>query len=403
MLESPLSGSSTAYAAALSTASDPGDVYDDLCQALAGPLATQQRPPDLACVFASHHHRPHWAAVNERWRQRTQTGHMLGCLGQAIVGCDAQGRGREIEEGPAWSVWLGWLPRSTRITVAHLSLEQTSEGLAFTGFEGDFAEQATVILLADPFSFPADGLLERWREDRPGTLVVGGMASGGAVPGENRLVLDARTFDHGAVAVALDQGPAVNVVLSQGCRPIGQPFIVTRSERNVIFELGGQPALAQLQKLFNELPNQEKELLRRGLHLGRVVSEYRDRFEPGDFLVRNVVGLDSQHQALVIGDFIRTGQTVQFHLRDADSADRDLHLFLQEANRQLPSAAAGLVFTCNGRGQHLFGQADHDVSVVQQQYGAIPLAGFFAQGEIGPVHKQNYLHGFTASIALFGG
>jgi small ligand-binding sensory domain FIST len=391
---------STRYAAALTTQRDPGGALDDLTGQLELQRPDPRSAPDLVVSFASHHHRDHWGGINQRLRHHWSARTTLGCLAQGIIGTDASGRGHEVEDGPAWAIWAAW-GAELELPATHLSLEQTSEGMAFSGFDDELPSDATVILLADPFSFPADGLLERWREDRSGAVVLGGMASGGLAPGENRLVLNDRTFDHGAVAVALRGPLRTRPVVSQGCRPIGQPLVVTRVERNLILELGGQPAVAQLQRVFQTLPNHEKEMLQRGLHLGRVVSEYRERFEAGDFLIRNVIGLDGKRQALVVGDFFRPGQTVQFHLRDAGSAHRDLQLYLEQSRAADPPPRAALLFTCNGRGTHLFGEPHHDVTVLQRTLGQIPVAGFFAQGEIGPVGKENFLHGFTASIALF--
>jgi small ligand-binding sensory domain FIST len=198
-------------------------------------------------------------------------------------------------------------------------------------------------------------------------------------------------------------GPVrLDTVVSQGCRPIGKPFVVTKAERNVIYELGGKPALLQLKELFDQLPTREQILVQRYLHVGRVVSEYRERFEQGDFLVRNVIGIDPGAGAIAIGDYIRTGQTVQFHVRDQEAADGELKQLLAEA-KKLPLAepSGALLFSCNGRGTNMFSQPDHDALAIDRALGGLPLAGFFAQGEIGPIGGQNFIHGFTASVAIF--
>ena len=260
-----------------------------------------------------------------------------------------------------------------------------------------------MLLLGEPFSFPADELIRRLNEDRPGVPVLGGMASGGVAPGENRLLLGTQVFSHGAVAALVHGDVRIRSVVSQGCRPIGKPFVVTKSEANVIHELGGVAALVRLQEVFETLTEQDRLLVRHGLHVGRVLSEYQDKFVRGDFLVRNVIGADPKSGAIAIGDFVRPGQTVQFHIRDEQTADEDLRELLKTAaepggdNR----SRGALLFTCNGRGTRLFSSADHDVRCVRQALGEIPVAGFFAQGEIGPIGGNNFLHGFTASIAVF--
>jgi small ligand-binding sensory domain FIST len=250
-----------------------------------------------------------------------------------------------------------------------------------------------LIVLGEPFSFPADYMLERINEDRPKVPVIGGMASGAAQPGDNRLILGANTFAEGAVALHVSGPVRLATVVSQGCRPIGKPFVVTKAERNIIYELGGKPALAQLREIFDTLPTSEQRLVQRALHVGRVVSEYQERFEQGDFLVRNVVGIDANSGAIAIGDYLRPGQTVQFHIRDEEVADAK--------SKSSGSPAGALLFTCNGRGTRMFSQAHHDAGAVAHAFGSIPLAGFFAQGELGPVGQHNFIHGFTASIGLF--
>jgi small ligand-binding sensory domain FIST len=188
--------------------------------------------------------------------------------------------------------------------------------------------------------------------------------------------------------------------VSQGCRPIGRPFIITKSRENLIIELGGRPALARLREIYGELDEGDRDLVRSSLHIGRAASEYRDTFRRGDFLVRNVVGADPDSEVIAVGDLVRTGQTVQFHVRDAASADEDLRELLGN-HADAPRPAGALVFTCNGRGSRLFAEPSHDAKCLQDCLGPIPAAGFFAQGEIGPIGDRTFLHGFTASIALF--
>jgi small ligand-binding sensory domain FIST len=178
-------------------------------------------------------------------------------------------------------------------------------------------------------------------------------------------------------------------------------MVVTKADRNVIFELGGKPALKQLGELFATLPTSEQALVQKGAHVGIVVSEYKEKFEYGDFLIRNVTGFDQNVGALAIGDWVRVGQTVQFHIRDRDTADDDLHQLLHKAKSDSGTFAGALLFTCNGRGTRLFSEPHHDATSIGVTLGDIPLGGFFAAGELGPVSGKNFMHGFTASIALF--
>jgi small ligand-binding sensory domain FIST len=300
-------------------------------------------------------------------------------------------------------LWIARLPHA-EITPIALEFQRTAEGGAIAGWPDalieDWPSAATVLLLADPFTFPADYLLQRLQEDRPDTVVVGGMASGGNAPGENRLFLDHSSRDSGAVGVVLGGNVRVRSLVSQGCRPIGEPMVVTHAERNLIYQLGGRSALDQLQQLFRESPTHEQQLMQNGLHVGRAVSEYQDQTRVGEFLVRNVLGVDHESGVVAIGDFVRPGQTVQFHLRDERAASDELRQLLTNHRRQYASHGA-LLFTCNGRGTRLFSKPDHDALAISELLGDIPLAGFFAQGEIGPIGGANFLHGFTASVAVF--
>jgi small ligand-binding sensory domain FIST len=242
--------------------------------------------------------------------------------------------------------------------------------------------------------------LRRVADERPGVRVFGGMASGGSAPGQNRLVLDDDVRLKGAVGFALRGDLSVRSVVSQGCRPIGRTLIVTKAERNLIQELGRRPALEVLQEIFDGLTSEDQDLARSGLHVGRVINEYRESFGRGDFLVRNVMGAD-QSGGIAVSDLVRVGRTVQFHVRDAGTADEDLRQLVDRAKEEGPVAGA-LLFTCNGRGSRLFATPNHDVGVIRELLGPIPTAGFFAMGEIGPVGGQNFVHGFTASAVLFG-
>jgi small ligand-binding sensory domain FIST len=383
-------------AAALSTEANTSAAVREVCEAAREQLAG---PPDLAFAFFSTHHVARAETLAAEASRLLGTNCLLGASGESIVGTD-----REIEDEPALSLWLARWPGAT-ITPMHLEFERTPEGGALDGWPdqlaGEWPEGSFLILLGDPFTFPTDFLLERMNEDRPGLPVIGGMASASPEPGGNRLILGGQTLAEGAVAVHVSGPVRLRTVVSQGCRPIGKPLVVTKAERNVIHELGGRPALVQLREIFDALPTREQRLVQRALHVGRVVSEYQERFEQGDFLVRNVVGIDANSGAVAIGDYIRPGQTVQFHIRDQEAADAELKQLLAAVARQNPSLLGGLLFTCNGRGTRMFSQPHHDAEAISHTFGQLPLAGFFAAGEIGPIGRQNFVHGFTASVALF--
>lgn len=383
------------FAAAVSKRDDSVSAIREAAeQALAGLGAA----PHLALIFASPHHLSQFAAMADRLAQQVNGAATIGCSGESIL-CN----GEELEDQGAVAMWLAHLP-GVAVRPMHLEFSANREGGSFRGWPEDASlpDVSGLIMLADPFSFPADVFIARLNEDRPGTTVVGGMASGGWQPGQTRLMLGGDELASGAVAVLLDGAVRMRTVVSQGCRPIGRPFVVTRCERNAILELGGQNALAQLQQLYSELSPEEQRLAQQGLHVGQVINEYQDHFGRGDFLIRNVQGVDRESGAVVIGDYVRVGQTVQFHVRDAGTADEDLRDLLAGDGANASGCEGALVFTCNGRGTRLFAEPHHDARSLQSQWPGVPAAGFFAQGEIGPIGGKSFLHGFTASIALFG-
>ncbi|MBL9125624.1 MAG: FIST C-terminal domain-containing protein [Planctomycetaceae bacterium] len=386
------------FAAALSTASEPLRAATEVASAAHAQLGVAA---DLGFLFVSAQFAGDIARIAARVVELTGVRCLLGATGESIVGGEL-----EIEEAPAVSLWLARLPH-TRLLPLRLEFERSPEGGVIVGWpdelSGDWPAGATLLLLAEPFSFPADYLLERLNADQPGVQVLGGMASGGWEPGQNRLVDAQGEFDSGAIGVLIDGGVRVRSVGSQGCRPVGRHFVITKAERNVIHELSGRPALERLQEVYRELTEADQALVRQGLHVGRVMNEYQEDFQRGDFLVRNVIGADNASGAIAIGDFVKAGQTVQFNVRDAATADEDLRDLLRAgvASSSGVGDRGALLFTCNGRGSRLFDQPHHDARLIQELAGPLPLAGFFAQGEIGPVAGKNFVHGFTASVALF--
>ena len=385
------------YAASCSRTVDSRRALDEVCQNVASQLHGAR--PDISFLFASRDHAEDFEEIAESSQIQTKSLHVLGCTGESI----AAGR-QELEEGPALSLWSAVLP-GAKLDAFHVEFEGTPDGPICSGLPEPAPEGAAtraVFLVADPYTTAVDTLISRLSDDLPGVPLIGGMASGGAGPGENRLLLDGKSLTAGGVGAVLRDGPAVHSIVSQGCRPIGSTFVVTRVEENVVLELGGKTALSRLEQTYAGLSEEDRHLIRRGLHLGIAMNEYKPAFSRGDFLISNVLGADRESGAIAIGNLVRTGQTVQFHVRDADTADEDLRQLLathRQKHSGIPKGA--LLFSCNGRGTKLFPKPDHDAGVIQELWGPIPLAGFFAQGELGPVGGRNYIHGFTASIALF--
>ena len=354
--------------------------------------------PDLAFLFLTPQHAPQLEEVVAAISKTLDSRNFIGCTAESVIGGS-----REHEREPAITLWAAHLP-GVEVRSSHVRFDQTPDGTVLLGIPtvpADARQRTTMFLLAEPFSFSPDLFIDRLAEDHPGLSVIGGMASGAHSPGENRLFLGPEICVDGAVAVTVSGEIRVRSVVSQGCRPFGRSFVVTKTDRNFIVELGGKPALQKIHELAGEIPPLDRALLQRGLHLGVAIDASKREHRRGDFLVRSVVGVDQERGALAITDVVRAGQTVQFHLRDAASASEDLQLLLEEAANNGSTPSGALMFSCNGRGQRLFKIPDHDARTLTEQFADVPVAGFFAAGEFGPVGGQNFLHGFTASIALF--
>ena len=354
--------------------------------------------PDVVVLFMSEHYRDAAHDIADVIHKLVEPQTLIGTTAGMVAG-----HALEVEDGPALSVWAGCFggghARSLRLDAV-----PGPDGVRLDGWPDDLPASGTLILLADPFTFPAGDFLELCNRKVSGLTVSGGLASGARAPGGNVLLVDHDTYNRGAVGVLLDDAVPVWTAVSQGCRPIGRPFTVTSAERNVVRELGGKTPLERLQEIADTAGDDERALLRGGLHVGIVVDEHRADFVRGDFLVRNVTGADPDTGALAVGELVEVGQTLQFHVRDADCAHEDLELVAAHALQgEGDPATAALLFTCNGRGSHLFGYPHHDAATLEQLGDdALELAGMSCAGEIGPVGGRAFLHGFTASMLLFG-
>ena len=386
------------YASAVSTSPDTARALDEVAEAALAALGRGRT--DLACIFFSPHHAGDGELIARTLTQRLGP-NVIGCQGESIVAT-----GRELETQPAMSLWLADFGGSVEVEPFHLVPDQGREGPTLFGWPdglvGCDPNSSVLLTFADPHTFPVTELFfPRMKDDYPGLPIVGGMSSGAMGPGQTVMIRQAETAYHGAVG-ALLRGPVRwRTVVSQGCRPIGRALVITKGRDNIIQEVGGLPPLKYLQELYDELPARDQDLFRKGLHIGMVTTEYRETFTRGDFLIRNIYGIDRENGALIVTDRVRVGQTIQFQLRDADTADDDLRMLLRADKAGHEPVEGALLFTCNGRGTRLFAMPDHDARAVAEEMGAVPTAGFFAAGELGPVAGTNHIHGFTASVVLF--
>jgi small ligand-binding sensory domain FIST len=353
--------------------------------------------PDLALVFVSSVGDPHDAqAALERATEVLQAHSVVGCDAHGVI---AAGQARESE--PAVSVWAAVLP-GVRVRAFHLEVLRGEDSLAVVGMPTRQVDDVVGVLLADPWSFPVDGFVEHSSDSLGGLPLVGGVSSGAEGPGAARLLVDGVVHRRGAVGVVLGGAVAARAVVSQGCRAIGAPMTVTAAEGPVVQTLAGGRALDRAREAVESLPPEEQALAVRGLQLGVARDDYALGDDAADYVVRGIVGADDVAGSITVGDVVPVGRTVRFHLRDADAAESDLNVVMDAFAATLDSPAAGaLLFSCNGRGRAMFPDPGHDVSVVCRALGTRQVGGFFAAGEIGPVGGSNFLHAFTATVAVF--
>lgn len=376
--------------------SDELDTREAFTLAARRARAGLEGPPDLCVAFISAPHLPQIELANEVIGSELGPRTLIGCGAAGVVGPS-----REIEDGAGAVVWAAELPGAEIETFHATGMPGTdSELIVGLPEPGPGPSPEAALVLADPYSFAADGLLTRINAERPGMPVLGGLASAAVREGPS-LLLDGELVSDGAVGCLL-RGVDLIPCVSQGATPVGPEIAITEAEGNVIHQLAFRPAIERLGEVVSALDPTEREQASNGMLVGVVIDENRPEHERGDFLVRPIIGADRESGSIAIGEQVRTGQTIRLHVRDGFSADADLReaLALQVGAVGSAGAAGALMFTCNGRGRDLFGVADHDADAVADALDA-PLGGFFCAGEIGPVGGRNFLHGFTATLAVF--
>jgi small ligand-binding sensory domain FIST len=380
-------------ATALSTLPDPLAAGREAAQSAAERL--DRDTTELAFVFASGSHLAAPEAMIDGIQEVLQPGALVGCGAGGVLGS-----GRELEAGTGLALWAASFGGVGEAIPFHGRLEAESGEARIVGLP-DFGGARATVLLADPYTFPTDAVLEGIAVGAPGVPILGGLASAQSATGSASLILGEQVCEEGAVGVCV-RGVEVIPCVSQGAAPVGPEVTVTAGEGNVIHELAGRPALETVERLIAQLPPRERALVAGGLLIGIVVEGDKPEYEQGDFLVRGVVAADPESGRLTVGALVHPGQVIRLHARDARSADEDLRqaLRLRMAALSDSGAAGALVFSCNGRGSAMFGPCDHDAEAVEHELGA-PAAGFFAAGEIGPVGGRSFLHGFTATLAVF--
>jgi len=372
------------------------EAVENVTQQLAG------READLTVIFVSPHFRTQYRAIPQLLRDRMPVGMLLGCSGGGIIG-----GGKEIEQQPAFSLTAAHLPgvelKTIQSDTMNLPDPDTAPSVWHEWLGVDPATNPDFIVLADPFSFRAEEFLAGMDFAYSRSAKVGGLASGAQAQGGNALYLDDKIHNSGLIGVALSGNIQLDTIVAQGCRPIGQPMSITKCDQYQLLEVDGQPPLEKLEEMVESLSEDDRKLLRTSLFLGIEMDPMKEDPGKGDFLIRNLMGVDQETGSLSIGAPLREGQLVQFHLRDKIMSSKDLKVMLSKYQNKdgWRNAKGALLFSCLGRGEYLYGLPNHDSDMFTTEIGNIPLGGFFCNGEIGPVGHTTFLHGYTSSFGIF--
>ena len=354
--------------------------------------------PTCGFLFVSADWLPQIGEVLDLIRLHGRIPLLVGTVGSGLIGT-----WKEAEGASGMSLLLVRLPQTalTPVLITPAQIEASTGPAYWTRETGLSAEDVDAwIILANPAVTGLEGWLAEWNLAFPNSPSIGGLASSAGEKSEHVLLLDGEATEAAVLALAV-KGSNIRTIVSQGCKPVGEPFTITRAEENLVLELGSRPAYQVLSETFNALSDEEKERARGNLFAGLAASEYVADLKRGDFLVRNLLGADPDTGAVAIGARARSGQTLQYQLRDKITAHHDLIDLAQSKSGGPGQPFASLVFSCNGRGRSFFGVPDHDANTLAEIFGPLASAGFFCNGEIGPIGKASYLHGYTASVALF--
>ncbi|MBD2302130.1 FIST N-terminal domain-containing protein [Nostoc sp. FACHB-190] len=364
-------------------------------------------PADLGLVFISSAFASEYSRLLPLLAEKLSVPVMIGCSGGGVIGTTSDGETQEIEAEAALSLTLAHLP-GVNLRVFHILADELpdldSSPDAWVNLIGvEPSAKPQFILLSSSFSSGINELLQGLDFAYPGSVIVGGQASGGGMGGRQALFCNDRLYREGTVGLALTGNIVLETIVAQGCRPIGNPMQVTKAERNIILELDEKVPLVVLRDLINSLSDQERTLAQHSLFVGVAMDEFKMSLQQGDFLIRSILGVDPTGGAIAIGDRVRPGQRLQFHLRDAEASAEDLEFLLEKyQNQEQPSssAIAALMFACVGRGEGLYGKPNFDSSLFRRYFQNIPIGGFFCGGEIGPVGGNTFLHGYTSVFGI---
>ena len=359
--------------------------------------------PDLVLAFVAAQLSEHFSDIASKFFSDLKPKALIGCSAGGLIG-----GGLEVEQEAGIVLCAAVMPQVNlkSFYIDDKQLPDLDAGpSAWEELVGvKSGDEPSFILLPDPFTFRIEALVDGLDFAFPKSNKIGGLASGASQPGRNALFLNDKVYRKGLVGLACTGNVVLETVVAQGCQPVGHPLRVSECDNNVLLELDGKPAVTALKEVLENMSEHDQSLARHSLFLGVVMDEFKSEFKSGDFLIRNIIGIEPRSGALVVGEILRNERTVQFHVRDAASSSEDLRMLLKgyvDKSKDGKKGEGALLFSCLGRGTYLYGQANHDTDGFKAYIGDIPLSGFFCNGEIGPVGGKTFIHGYTSSFGIF--
>ncbi len=390
------------WTSAVSDAPSFSEAIEQVSEQVSVNLGLQGRErPDITLVFVSRHHAPSYFVAPELFSSRLGSKVLIGSSASGVIGA-----GREIEGRPGVSVCSAMLPGASAHPF-YLKQDDLPDADAppekwHNLLDVDSEKVRSFLLFPDPYTIRPDALIAGLDFAFPKANKTGALVSGGSGPGTSALFSNGGVQRSGAVGVAFTGDVEMESVVSQACRPIGRPMVVTEASENLVLKLDGESALTTLQSVFKEASAESKLLIRRSVQIGILNRYAGEPDDTGEYVLRNVLGMVEDSGAVAVGDTVREGQVVQFHVSDSEVAEQDLRASLSDyvANDyRIPSSA--LMFSCLSLGKRLHGQPDHDTAIFQDVVAPVPLAGFFSNGEISTKNGHTRLHGYTSSFSMF--
>tara|TARA_Y100000590_G_C15678156_1_gene998784 strand:- start:511 stop:1698 length:1188 start_codon:yes stop_codon:yes gene_type:complete len=356
----------------------------------------------LCIVFVSSHHKNNYHLIPKIIMKKINPDILIGCSGTGVIG-----NGIELEDQPGISIAYAELKNET-IKPFYLETKDLPDSDAPPNtweqkLNIPIEKCNAILLLSDPFTFNTDQLLSGLDYAYPNAIKSGGLISGGKKNGDNAIFLNNKIYNSGAVGISFSGNTKFEILVSKGCKPIGNPMVVTKCEDNVIMELdNNKKPLDIIEDLYKKNDYRNKYLIRNSLQMGIIMDRIGSISPKENYLIRNILGASEIDGCIEVGEFINEGQIVQFHVKDSETANEELNQLIKNRNSDIKNnpPESVLMFSCLARGNYLFNEYNHETNIVKKIIKNIPITGFFSNGEINQIGDQTFLNGYTSSFTI---